>query len=95
MAHTPLNRSAQRLGTDTETLHRFQQLGWIASVEKGGVVYLEDHQEYKARFILYLQRERGLNTLQISKVLAEQRPPYSIAKVSFVPPAEESGERIH
>jgi hypothetical protein len=95
MTYTPLNRSAQRLGTDEETLHRFRRLGWIASVEKGGAEYLEDHQEYKARFILYLQRERGLNTLQIGKVLAEQKPPYSAAKVGPVPPTGRSGERIH
>jgi len=86
MTYTPLDRSAQRLGTDKETLHHFRQLGWIASVEKGGAEYLEERQEYKARFILYLQKGRGLNALQIGKILAEQEPPYSAAKVGVVSP---------
>jgi hypothetical protein len=90
MAYTPLNRSAQRLGTDKETLQRFRQLGWIACLEKGGAEYLEDHQEYKAKFILYLQRERGFDALQIGKILAEQKPPYSAASASLMPLAEGS-----
>ena len=35
MAYTPLNRSAQRLGTDKETLQRFRQLRRIACLEEG------------------------------------------------------------
>ena len=83
MTYTPLDRIAQRLGTDEKTLHRFRQLGWISSVEKDGREFLEDHQEYRARFIFYLQKERGLNSQEIGKVLAEQKPPYSAAKVDL------------
>ena len=94
MTHTPLDRIAQKLGTDVETLHRFRKLGWISSVEKSGTEYLEGHQEYKAKFILYLEKERGLNSRQIGKILSEQEAPYSVAKVDLQFPVEGTAKRV-
>ena len=94
MTYTPLDRVARRLGTDEETLHCFRQLGWISSVEKNATEFLEGHQEYKARFILYLQNGLGLNSRQIGKVLSEQEPPYSAAKVDLVFSAEGTAKRV-
>ena len=95
MTYTPIERIAERLGTDEATLHHFRQLGWISSVEKGATEYLESHQEYKAKFILYLQRERGLNSRQIGNVLAEQKPPYSAEKVDLKFPEAGVAKRVH
>lgn len=95
MTYTPIERSAEKLGTDEETLHHFRQLGWISSVEKGETEYLESHQEYKAKFILYLQRERGLNSRQIGNILAVQKPPYSAATVNLVFPEAGTVKRVY
>jgi len=94
MTYTPLDRVARRLGTDQETLHGFRQLGWISSAERDGTEFLEGHQEYKAKFILYLQKERGLNSPQIGKVLAEQEPPYSADQIDLMFSVEGPDKRV-
>jgi len=95
MIYTPLGRIAQKLGTDEDTLRRFHELGWISIVEKSGTEYLESQQEYKAKFILYLQRQRGLDSRDISRVLSEQEPPYSAAKVDLVLSDSRIAKRVH
>jgi hypothetical protein len=95
MTYTPLRRIAQRLGTDEDTLRRFHQLGWISIVEKSGTEYLASQQEYKAKFILYLQQQRGLDSRDITRVLSEQDPPYSAANVDLVLSAGRTAKRVH
>jgi hypothetical protein len=73
--------AARTLGTPTEELRQFEQLGWITTVEKDGVSYLRGHQEYRARFILDLRRRRRLRAEQIDKVLAAQKPPFNMTDV--------------
>jgi DNA-binding transcriptional MerR regulator len=95
MTYTPIGRIAEKLGTDAATLYHFRKLGWISSVERGQTEYLESHQEYKAKFILYLQKERGLNSRQIGSILAEQKPPYSAAKVDLKFPEAGAVNQVH
>jgi hypothetical protein len=95
MTYTLLDRIAKKLGTDEDTLRSFRQLGWISIAEKGGMEYLAGRQEYKAKFILYLQRERGLDSRDITRVLAEQEPPYSVANVDVVLSTARTAKRVH
>ena len=82
--YTPLERAAEKLDTTADTLRTFKSLGWVSITEKNGLAFLADNQEYKARFILHLQRVRKFNDTQISKILAAQTPPYRVADVDRV-----------
>jgi hypothetical protein len=82
--YSPIDQAAVRLKTTPEALRSFQQLGWISIAEKGARQFLTDHQEYKARFILHLQRVRQCDQAQIAKVLNLQSPPYRIADIDSV-----------
>lgn len=82
--YKPLERTAERLGTTVETLREFESLGWISTVEKNGHLYMSAHQEYKARFILKLQRVRCLTRQQIGQVLAAQNAPYDFAAIDRI-----------
>jgi hypothetical protein len=87
-----LEQSAKALKTTPEVLGEFEANGWITTVEKNGNRYLAGSQEYKARFILSLQRRLHLNKKQISQILAEQRPPYSFEAASQL--AAQMRERV-
>lgn len=79
--YTPLERAAEKLKTTADTLRAFESRGWVSITEKNGLKFLADKEEYKARFILELQRVRKFNDAQISKILAAQAPPYRLADV--------------
>lgn len=66
-----------------------------AGPRSGETEYLESHQEYKAKFILYLQRERRLNSREIGNILAEQKPPYSAEKVNLKFPEAGIAKQVH
>jgi hypothetical protein len=84
--------SAKALETTPEVLKEFEANGWITSVEKNGNRYLAGSEEYKARFILSLQRRLQLDKKQISQILRDQKPPYSLQAASQV--AAESRQRM-
>ena len=92
-SYRSIEDAIRRLNTTAETLREFQSCGWISAVEKNGYLYIAGHQEYRARFILDLQRRLRLNTRQISKVLAAQEPPYSFKDAERISAGlkEESG----
>lgn len=79
-----LEEAAKRLGSSPEQLRQFEELGWITTVEKAGVSYLADHQEYRANFILALKRRRKLESDQIAMVLDRQRPPFNMNDVDRI-----------
>lgn len=86
-----VEQSAKALNTTPEVLGEFEANGWIRTVEKNGNRYLAGSEEYKARFILTLQRRLHLNKRQIAKILKEQKPPYSFEAASQA--AAQSQER--
>lgn len=77
-----VDESARALETTREVLEEFESNGWIRTVEKNGHRYLAGSEEYKARFILSLQRRLHLDKRQISQILREQKPPYSLQAAS-------------
>lgn len=79
-----LEDSAKKLGVAVDTLREFTDYGWISIEERNGYSYLAASQEYKARFILDLQRRRKLGTEEITRVLLDQRPPYSMQDVDRI-----------
>ncbi len=82
--YTPLQRAAEKLETTADQIREFASLGWIKIAEKNGMEFVADNQEYKAKFILYLQRVRRFDNAQISKILAAQAPPYRLADIDRV-----------
>lgn len=79
--HQPLAAVARALQTDETTLREFGRNLWIQVIERKSVAYVDDHQQYKARYILHLRNGRKLTDEQISFILSEQRPPYSAKDV--------------
>jgi hypothetical protein len=58
--------------------------GWISVADKDGNLFLTGREEYKAKFILHLRRKLNLNDVEIAKVLAAEKPPYSLADVPAI-----------
>jgi hypothetical protein len=79
--YIPLDETARTLKTTVQQLREFERLGWISTVEKNGMSYMKGDQEYRAKYILALQRKGNLNAAQISTVLSAQRPPYCLNDV--------------
>ena len=67
-----------------EKLWEFQGFGWISIVEKNGIHFIRGHHEYKAKFILHLQKVLKLTPDQISAVLLAQAPAYSLKDVDRI-----------
>ncbi len=79
-----LENAARSLATTTEVLEEFARLGWITFFDQHGLLCLKGHQQYRAKFILHLQHKLGLKPDQISKVLENQKPPYSLSDVERI-----------
>ena len=84
MNYQTLSVAARNLQIDEATLVGFGRKSWIRITTKQGVDYVDGHQQYKARYILHLRRERKLTDEQIALVLSEQQPPYSADKVDQI-----------
>ena len=84
MTYQPLSVVALALDTDEATLIEFGRKSWIRTTEKQGLVFMDGHQQYKARYILHLRNGRKLTDEQISLVLSNQQPPYSAEKVDQI-----------
>lgn len=80
----PIDRVAKRLNVTTEKLWELQGSGWISIVEKNGMHFIRGHHEYKAKFILHLERVLTLTPQQISTVLLAGEPPYSLKDVGRI-----------
>ncbi len=78
-----LDDAAKSLNVAPEELVAFEKRGWISVTyfPDTGIPYLKGHQQYRAKFILALRDRFRLSAEQISKVLANQNPPYSLAEV--------------
>jgi hypothetical protein len=76
----PLATVARRLDTSESDLLGFAERRWISCVKKSGAIFLSSRDEYKARFILHLQRLR-LTDVEIGTVLEVERPLYSLAQI--------------
>jgi hypothetical protein len=79
-----LEDAARSLATTTEALEDFARRGWITFLDKDGRTYVKVHQQYRAKFILHLQNTLALTPAQISKVLEQQKPPYSLSDVKRI-----------
>ena len=82
--YRPLVGAAKYLGATEETLREFSRLGWIDLAVKDGQVFLSAHATYRARFILHLHQKLGLTREQIGAVLLQEKPPYSLDRVSLI-----------
>jgi len=76
----PLSTVALRLKTNESDLIGFEERHWISSVKKDGAIFLSSRDEYKAKFILHLQRLH-LTEVEIGTVLDAEQPPYSLARL--------------
>ncbi len=76
----PLSAVARRLETNESDLMAFEERHWISSVKKDGAIFLSSRDEYKAKFILHLQRLH-LTEAEIGTVLDAEQPPYSLARI--------------
>ena len=90
--YTPVDRAAERLSITVDKLRELESFGWISVVERNGVLYVPGHHEYKAKFILHLQRVRKLNSQQISRVLLAEEPPYSLDDIDRILAEEPDGQ---
>jgi hypothetical protein len=79
-----LSSAATGLETEVATLQDFGRRGWIKTVDKNGSTFIAADQRYRARFILHLRSKKQLSDGEIDVVLAEQRPPYSLADVDRI-----------
>ena len=68
--YTPLECFAKRLRVTAEKLQELEGFGWISITEKDGRLFIARKHEYKAKFILRLQRFLKLDAQGISKVLS-------------------------
>lgn len=83
-AHIPIDRVVERLNVTAEKLWELQGFGWISIVEKNCIHFIQGHHEYKAKFILHLQKVLKLTPEQISAVLLAQAPAYSFKNVDRI-----------
>jgi hypothetical protein len=81
-----LDDAAKSLHVTADELIAFEKCGWInfTYFPEANITYLKGHQQYRARFILALRDRLKLSPEQISKVLENQKPPYSLADVPEV-----------
>lgn len=80
----PLENVARRLNTTTEKLMQFHDSGWIDVRSREGSSFVDGRDEYKARFILHLERSLQLGDDQIAKVLEIQEPPYTLQGIDRI-----------
>jgi len=75
--------AAKSLSTTPENLIDFEKQGCISftAFENAGITYLKGHQQYRAKFIMTLRDRLKLSPAQIAKMLANRKPPYSLADV--------------
>jgi hypothetical protein len=84
--YTRLEDAAKSLSTTEEDLMELERRSWIAFThfENTEVTYLRGHQQYRAKFVISLRDRLGLSPEQISKVLENQKPPYSLSTVQEI-----------
>lgn len=84
--YTRLEDAAKSLSTTQEDLMELERRSWIAFThfENTEVTYLRGHQQYRAKFVISLRDSLGLSPEQISKVLENQKPPYSLSTVQEI-----------
>ena len=92
-SHIPIDRVAERLKVTSAKLWELQGLGWISIVEKNGMHFMQEHQEYKAKFILHLEVVLKLTQPQISAVLHAGKPPYSLKDIDRILAATQAAKR--
>ena len=78
-----LDDAAKSLNVTADELIAFEECGWInlTYFPEASIPYLKGHQQYRAKFILALRDRLSLSPEQITIVLAQQKPPYSLADV--------------
>jgi hypothetical protein len=81
-----LEDAARSLSTTKEDLMELERHQWIAFThfDNSDVTYLKGHQQYRAKFVLSLRDRLGLSPEQISRVLDNQQPPYSLSTVEEI-----------
>ncbi len=80
----PITSVASRIATTEAELRDLATLGWIATAERNGSVFVSGRHEYKAKFILYLRHNLGLTNDEIALVLDAEEPPYSLDAVPAI-----------
>lgn len=90
--YTPVDNVSRRLNITAAKLRELEGFGWISITEKNGVLYIPQRHEYKAKFILHLQRVLKLSPQQISKILLAEEPPYSLKDVDRILAEEPDGD---
>ena len=78
-----LEDAAKSLSTTKEDLMELEHHHWIefTRFDNSEVTYLKGHQQYRAKFVLSLRDSLGLSPEQISRVLDNQQPPFSLSTV--------------
>jgi hypothetical protein len=76
-----ITNAAEHLRASEKTLLEFGRAGWIAVIPRNGCLFLSCQDEYRARFILHLRQNLRLTDEQITFVLANEEPPYSVEQV--------------
>jgi hypothetical protein len=88
-----LTVAARNLQATEDTLIDFNRAGWIDVTVKDGCQFISGQDEYRARFILHLRQKLELTDKEISIVLSNQKPPYSLDQVPSIL-ARHAAERI-
>jgi len=92
-AYIPLDRVDERLNVSAEKLWELQGFGWISIIEKNGLLFIPEHHEYKAKFILRLQQVLRLTPPEISEVLLAEDLPYSLNDANRILAKSRAGKR--
>ena len=86
-----MTTAAGQLGVDESVLREFGAKGWVKLVERHGALLVSAKEQYKAKYILHLRKDRKLGDTEIGLVLDNQTPPYSSKDVDRIL-AERSAE---
>ena len=89
----PARPRAERLNVSAEKLWELQGFGWISIIEKKGLLFIPEHHEYKAKFILRLQQVLRLTPPEISEVLLAEDLPYSLNDANRILAKSRAGKR--
>lgn len=83
-SYSPLSVAAATLKTTEDVLLDFDRAGWVSVVMKNGLPFISGHHTYRARFILHLSEKLRLTTEEITVVLSQEKPPYSLDKIPAI-----------
>ena len=82
--YRPLAIAAKNVNATEDTLIDFGRAGWIDLIVKDGYHFISGQGEYRVRFILHLRQKLELTNEEISIVLSNQKPPYSLDQVPSI-----------